>query len=196
MQTHHVWSACCPLGSRGRPLHPSDSLSGAFISALSSKWLSVTLRDSVVTRSPNCWPACPCKAPLPVNTGVLPKCHSYHTVLSLDQFSSVAQSHPTLCPPMNRSTPGLPVYHQLPESTQNHVHWVSDAIQPSHPLSSPPPPALNLSQHQGLFQWVSSSHQVAKGLGVSASASVLPVNTQDWSPLRMDCYLSSSWQHV
>ena len=79
------------------------------------------------------------------------------------QFSSVAQSCPTLCHPMNRSTPGLPVHHQLPEFTQTHAHWVSDAIQPSHPLSSPPPPALNLSQQQWL-QWVSSSHQVAKVL--------------------------------
>ena len=61
---------------------------------------------------------------------------------------------------MNCSTPGLPVHHQLPESTQTHVHWVGDAIQPSHPLSSPTPPALNLSQHQGLFQWVISSHSV------------------------------------
>ena len=69
------------------------------------------------------------------------------------QFSSVAQLCPILCDPMNRSTPGLPVHHQLPESTQTHVHWVSDAIQPSHPLSPPSPPALNLSQHQGLFQW-------------------------------------------
>ena len=80
------------------------------------------------------------------------------------QFSSVAQSLPTLCDPMNRSTPGLPVHHQLLEFTQTHVHWVSDAIQPSHPLSSPSPLAFNLSQHQGLFQWVSSSHQVAKVL--------------------------------
>ena len=64
--------------------------------------------------------------------------------------------------PMNCSTPGLPVHHQLPEPTQIHVHWVSDAIQPSHPLSSPSPPALNLSQHKGLFKWVSFSHQVAK----------------------------------
>ena len=78
------------------------------------------------------------------------------------QFSSVAQSCPTLCNPMNCSTPGLPVHHQLPEFTQTHVHWVGDAIQPPHPLSSPSPPALNLSQHQGLFQWVSSSHQVSK----------------------------------
>jgi len=68
------------------------------------------------------------------------------------QFSSVAQSCPTLCHPMNCSTPGLPVHHQLPESTQTHVHRVSDAIQPTHPLSSPSPPAPNPSQHQGLFQ--------------------------------------------
>ena len=80
------------------------------------------------------------------------------------QFSSVTQSCPTLCDPMNCSTPGLPVHHQLPESTQTHVHWVGDAIQPSHPLSSPSPPALNLSQHQGLFKWVSSLHQVGKVL--------------------------------
>ena len=68
------------------------------------------------------------------------------------QFSSVAQSCPTLCDPMNRSTPGLPVHHQLPEFTQIHVHRVSDAIQPSHPRSSPSPPAPNPSQHQSLFQ--------------------------------------------
>jgi len=80
----------------------------------------------------------------------------------MPQFSSVAQSCPTLCDPINHSTPGLPVHYQLLESTQTHIHWVGDAIQPSHPLSSPSPPALNLSQHQGLFKWVSSSHQVAK----------------------------------
>ena len=80
------------------------------------------------------------------------------------QFISVAQSCPTLCDPMNHSTPGLPVYHQLPEFTQTHVHRVSDVIQPSHPLSSPSPPAPNPSQHQGLFQWVNSSHEVAKVL--------------------------------
>ena len=77
------------------------------------------------------------------------------------QFSSVTQSCPTLCDPMNCSTPGLPVHHQLPEFTQTHVHWVSDAIQPSHPLLFPSPPTLNLSQHQDLFKWVSSLHQVA-----------------------------------
>ena len=79
-------------------------------------------------------------------------------------FSSEAQSCLNLCDPMNHSTPGLPVHHQLPESTQTHVHCVGDAIQPSHPLSSPSPPAFNLSQNQGLFKWVSSPHQVAQVL--------------------------------
>ena len=80
------------------------------------------------------------------------------------QFSSVAQSCLTLCDPMNRSTPGLPAHHQLPEFTQTHVHRLGDAIQPSHPGSSPSPPAPNPSQHQSLFQSVNSSHEVAKVL--------------------------------
>ena len=80
------------------------------------------------------------------------------------QFSSVAQSYATLCDPMDCSMPGLPVHHHLPELTQTHVHWVGDTIQASHPLLSPSPPTFNLSQHQGLFQWVSSSHQVSKVL--------------------------------
>ena len=80
------------------------------------------------------------------------------------QFSSVAQLCLTLCEPMDYSTSSLPVHHQLLEFTQTHVHWVGDAIQPSHPLLSPSPPAFNLSQHQGLFKWISSSHQVAKVL--------------------------------
>ena len=80
------------------------------------------------------------------------------------QVSSVAQSCPTLCDPVNRSMPSLPVHHQLPEFTQTPVHRVSDAIQPFQPLSSPSPPAPNPSQHQGLFQWVNSSRKVAKVL--------------------------------
>ena len=80
------------------------------------------------------------------------------------QFSLVVQSCPTLCDPVDCSTPGPPVHHQLLEFTQTHVHWLGDAIQPSHPLSSPSPPTLNFSQHQGVFKWVSSSHQVAKVL--------------------------------
>ena len=87
------------------------------------------------------------------------------------QFSSVTQSCPTLCDPMDCSTPGLPVHRQLPELAQTHVHRISDTIQPSHPLSSPSPPAFNLSQHQGLSQWVSSLHQVAKYWSFSFSIS-------------------------
>ena len=88
------------------------------------------------------------------------------------QFSSVVtQLCPSFCDPMNRSTPGLPVHYQLPEFTQTHVHWVGDAIQLSHPLSPPSPPALNLSRHQGLFRWVGSSHQVAKDWSFSFSSS-------------------------
>ena len=93
------------------------------------------------------------------------------------QFSSVTQSCLTLCYPMNCSTPGLPDHHQLPEFTQTHTHRVSDAIQPSHPLSSPSPPAFNLSQHQGLFKWVSPSHQVAKVLELQ-----LPHQSFQWTP--------------
>ena len=79
-------------------------------------------------------------------------------------ISSVTQSCPTLCNPMDCSMPGFHVHHQLPELAETRVHWVSDAIQPSHPLSSPSPPTFNLSQDQGLFQWASSSYQVAKVL--------------------------------
>ena len=94
-----------------------------------------------------------------------------------------------LCNPMNCSTPGLPVHHQLPEFTQTHAHWVGDAIQPSHPLLSPSPPALNLSLHQGLFQWISSLHQVAKVLEFQLT--VPPMNTQDWSRLGWTSWISS-----
>ena len=90
--------------------------------------------------------------------------HGKARLIAMFQFSSVTQSCPTFCAPMNHTTLGLLVHHHLPEFTQTHVHCISDAIQPSHPLLTPSPPALNLSQHQGLFQWVSSSHQVAKVL--------------------------------
>ena len=102
------------------------------------------------------------------------------------QFSSVAQLCPTLCDPMNPSMPGLPVYHQLPGFTQTRAYGVGDAIQPSHPLLSPFPPAPNPSQHQSLFQWVNSSHEVAKSTGVSALASFLPKNTPGLISFRMD----------
>ena len=89
----------------------------------------------------------------------------YFPLYIIIQFSSVTQSSLTLCDPMDYRTPGLPVHHQLPEFTQTHVFWVGDTTQPSHPLSSLFTPTFNLSQHQGLFQWVSSSHQVAKYWG-------------------------------
>ena len=95
---------------------------------------------------------------------------------------SVAKLCPTLCNPMDCSKPGSLVFHHLPEFAQTHAHRVGDAIQPSHPLSSPPPPALNLSQHHSLFKWLSSASG-GQNIGVSASTSVLPMNTQDWSPL-------------
>ena len=96
---------------------------------------------------------------------VTPWTSAHQTSMSITslQFSSVTQSC-WLCNPMNRSTPGLPVHHQLLDFTQTHVHRVSDAMQPSHPLLSPSPPAPNPSQHQSLFQWVNSSHEVAKVL--------------------------------
>ena len=88
----------------------------------------------------------------------------YAYIIESVQFSSVTQLCPTLCNPMGCNIPGFPVHHQLPELVQTQVHQVSDAIQPSQPLSSPSPPAFNFSQHQGLFQWVHSSHKVAKVL--------------------------------
>ena len=90
---------------------------------------------------------------------------NYYYIIMLQFSCSVSNWQcPTLCDPMGHSTPGLPVHHQLPYSTQTHVHRVGDAIQPPHPLSSPSPPAPNPSQHQGFFKWVSSLHQVAKVL--------------------------------
>ena len=92
-------------------------------------------------------------------------CRSYVILHSKWEISSVQSlSRVQLCDPMDCSAPGLPVHHQLPESTQTHVNWVNDAVQPSHPLSSPSPPAFNLFQLQGLFKWVSSLYQVAKVL--------------------------------
>ena len=91
---------------------------------------------------------------------------------------------------MDCSTPGFPVHHQLPEFAQTHVHWVGDAIQPSHPLSSPSPPAFNLSQHQGLFQWVGSFASRGQSTVASASASVLSMNSQGWFPLGLISLIS------
>ena len=97
-----------------------------------------------------------------------------------------------LCDPMNRSMPGLPVHHQLPKFTQTHVHWVGDAIQPSHPLLSPSPAAFNLSQHQGLFKWVSSSHQVAKILEFQLQHQSFQLTGQELSILSQGSITSCS----
>ena len=110
--------------------------------------------------------------------------HDWVTELNWTELKSCL----TVCNPMNCSMPGFPVHHHLPELAQTHVHWVSDAIQPSHPLLSPSPPAPNPSQHQSLFQWVGSLHQVAKVFG--ASASVLLMNIQGWFSLGLTGLIS------
>ena len=116
-------------------------------------------------------------------------CQDFRTFNSV-QFSSVAQLCQNLCDSMDCSTPGLPVHHQPPESTQTHVHWVGDAIQPSDPLSSPSPPAFNLFQNQGLCQGVSSLPLGDQNIVVSASASVLLMNIQGWFPLGWTGWIS------
>ena len=119
--------------------------------------------------------------------------HSKHMVLSLAhssvQFGCSVVSH-SLCNPMDCSTPGFPVHHRLPEPTQIHVHHIGDTMQQSHPLSSPSPPAFNLFQHRGLFQWVWFIASGGQSIGVSASASVLPMNIQDWFPLGWTGWIS------
>ena len=122
-----------------------------------------------------------------VNVGTLISGSSFFGFLL--QFSSVTKSCLTLYDPMNHSTPGLPVHHQLPEFTQTHVHRVGDAIQPSHLLLSPSPPAPNPSQHQGLLQWVNSSHEVAEVLEFQLQHQSF-MNTQDWSPLGWTGWIS------
>ena len=116
-------------------------------------WVSSGIQD----QAESMWPSCPGSPGLS---------QSFQGRLSTTQerlhFSSGTQSCPTLCDPMDCSTPGFPVHHQLLEFTQTHVYWISDAIQPSHPLSFLSPPTFNLSQHQGLFKWVSSLNEVAK----------------------------------
>ena len=111
---------------------------------------------------------------------LFPSAHQFNSVQSL--------THVQLCDPMDCSTPSLPVHHQRPEFAQTHVHWVRDAVQTSHPLSSPFPPAYNISQHQGIFQWV--SFFTSGGLSIGASASVFPMNIQYWSPLGWTGWIS------
>ena len=106
------------------------------------------------------------------------------------QFSLVTQSCLTFCNPMDCSIPGFPVHHQLLELTQTHVYWVSDAIKPSHPLSSPSPPAFNLSPASGSLPMSQLFASGGQRIGVSASASVLSMNTQDWSCLAWTDWIS------
>ena len=137
------------------------------VKSLSHVWLLATPWTAAYQASPSMgfsrqeyWSG----VPLPFPRDVLFNILFWKVKVLVAQFNSVAQLCLTLCDPMDCSTPGLPVHHQFPEFTQTHVHWVGDAIQPSHPLSSPSLPTFNLSQHQGLFKWVSSLHQVAKVL--------------------------------
>ena len=104
---------------------------------------------------------------------------------------SVAQTCLTFCDPTDCSMPGFPVFYRLLELVQTHVHWVSDAIQPSHPLSPPSPPAFNLSQVQDIFQWVGLFEVGGQSIGTWASASVPPMNSQDWFPLELPGLISS-----
>ena len=113
-----------------------------------------------------------------------------NSIFSWVQFSSVAQSCPTLCDPMNHSVPGLPVHHRLLEFTQTNAHWVNYAIQPSHPLSSPYPPAPQSLPASGSFPMSQLFAWGGQSIGVSASSSVLPMNTQDWSPLGWTGWIS------
>ena len=103
---------------------------------------------------------------------------------------SVAQSCLNLCNPIDCNKPAFPVFHRLPGFAQTHAHWVSDVILPSRPLSTPSPPAFNLSQHQDLFQWVCSFASGGQSIGPSASASILPMNSQGWFPLGLTGFIS------
>ena len=130
----------------------------------------------------------PCPSSPGVCSNPCPLSWWYHPFSSF-QFTSVAQSCPTLCNSRDCSTPGFPVLHHLPDFAQTHVHWVDDTIQPSGPLSSPSPPAFSLSQYQGLLQWVSSLHQVAKYW--SFSFSISPSNEYSgWFPLGLTSLIS------
>ena len=145
-----------------------------FKSLINSKKILAIVTLRIASSS---WPIFFLKTPLSAYGKSLPV-----LLASSAQLSPVAQSCLTLYNPMDSSTPGLPVHHQLPEFTQIHIHWVDDAIQSSHPLSSPSP-AFNLSQHQGLFQMSQFFTSDGQSIGVSASASVLLMNIHDWSPL-------------
>ena len=137
---------------------------------------------AVVTYQRRCfpWPGMSLPGPWDEKKKVMKCLPNMVKFITMGFNSDELLSHVRLCNSMDCSMPGLPVHHQLQKFTQTHVHWVGDAIQPSHPLSSPSPPDFNFAWHQGLFQWVSSLHHMI-GVGVSAPASVLPMK---WFPLR------------
>ena len=168
---HSLW----PHGlQHARPPCPSPTPRVYFNSCPLSWWCHPTISSSVVPLS-SCLQSFPASGK---SITFLVSQFFTSVQFSSVQFILVAQSCPTLCHPMNRSTPGLPVHHHLPEFIQTHVHRVRDATQPSHPRPSPSPPALNLSQHQGLFQWVISSHQMTKVLEFQ-----LQHQSFQWTPL-------------
>ena len=143
---------------------PCSSIHGIFQTRV-LEWVAISFSRGSSQPRDRTWVSCIVGRRFTVwATREIPKKGNAKECSSSVQFSSVAQSCMTLCDPMTCSTPGLPVHHQLPEFTQTHIHRVSDAIQPSHPLSSPSPPDPNPSQHQSLFQWVNSSYEVAKVL--------------------------------
>ena len=153
----------CPQNQHSFKIQWSKPYPGLMTSGIQSKpmWTSFFFIFSWEATPIACMTTLPSSPPsLEQVSQIISPSHQHFNI----QFSSVTQSCPTLCDPMICSTPGLPVHHQLPEFTETHVHRVSDAIQPSHPLSSPSTSAPNHSQHQSLFQWVNSSHEVAKVL--------------------------------
>ena len=165
LQPSGLWPArlLCPWNSPGKNTRVgSHPLLQGIFSTSNQTWVSgVACRFFTIRATRE---VAPCLRIIFLILGVEWKIISLAYCMSSVQFNSVTQSCLTLCNPMECSTPGFSIRHQLPELAQTHVHWVGDAIQPSHPLLSLSPPAFNLSQHQGLFQWVSSSHQVAKVL--------------------------------
>ena len=159
-----VWLFATPWITAHQAACPSPTLRVHSDSRPSSQWCHPAISSSVAPFS-SCPQSLPASGSFPMSQFFASGGHSIGGSASAsDQIRLVAQSCLTLCDLMYRSTPGISVHHQLPEFTQTHVHRVSDAIQPSHPLSSPSPPSHNLSQHQSLFQWVNSSHEVAKVL--------------------------------
>ena len=162
---HKYWITYCMHACMLSCVRPESFVHGIFQArilewiTISSSWASFQPRDQTHIS----FLSCSCRRILTTEPPGKPTIlYTWNQYDILNQFSSVTQSCPTLWDPTDCSTPGLPIHHQLPEFTQTHIHWVSDAIQPSHPLLSPSPPAFNLFQHQGLFEWVSSSREVAR----------------------------------